>query len=550
MKTKISLIMTGAVSLGSFEAGVLTEVLYALDYRTRQGTPYELDVVTGASAGAMTAALVGHIVMNDFRKRSNLYRAWVELVSIENLLADPPANALLSADPIHQIAEECITPPYSIDERASFAPDVMRMTLTLSNLNGYDRAIKPLVGAPFVSTFFDDHRTFLLASAAAALDSARSEATWNLVRQFAIASGSFPIAFPPISLTRNVLDYDDAGLISAFCPLPTYVDGGLFNNQPIGEAVRLSREADAESLDQPRRYLFVNASVDNSLFMNQRQMAPILDAPPMLVKRIADVIVNEARASDWIKALLINDQVVWRDRFVDSLIGLVQNVTVDNAPALIDGLTNLDLSILVERKDHPFGRPGTPALDDLLASTRAKYKARLDAAPELGPTRRTVLELIFFALDHIADLDARKRIDLMSIAPQRQLAGEQLDAFGGFFKKEYREYNFRYGRQVAHGLLSSPVSLGAYPREQGPEPYQQYEIEPGWVGFPQETLGQTPRPPREKLRDLLVARAKAAIPPIKITGSTMIDGVVLAIVRYFVGELARLRLDKMLELDK
>ena len=58
-KHKISLIMTGAVSLGSFQAGAITELLYALIYDfTKNDREYELDVITGASAGAMTAGLV------------------------------------------------------------------------------------------------------------------------------------------------------------------------------------------------------------------------------------------------------------------------------------------------------------------------------------------------------------------------------------------------------------------------------------------------------------------------------------------------------------
>lgn len=107
-KNKISLIMTGAVSLGSFEAGAITELLYALDHFTKNGREYELDVITGASAGAMTAGLVANIVMNDFTRLSNLYKAWVEMVTIDDLLADPPGNSLLSRSPIERIAQTCL----------------------------------------------------------------------------------------------------------------------------------------------------------------------------------------------------------------------------------------------------------------------------------------------------------------------------------------------------------------------------------------------------------------------------------------------------------
>ena len=56
MKTrKIALILAGGVSLGSYEAGVLTELLYALQSLNAtaeaEGRPtFVLDVMTGSSA--------------------------------------------------------------------------------------------------------------------------------------------------------------------------------------------------------------------------------------------------------------------------------------------------------------------------------------------------------------------------------------------------------------------------------------------------------------------------------------------------------------------
>jgi predicted acylesterase/phospholipase RssA len=549
MTTKISLIMTGAVSLGSFEAGVLTELLYALDHQCRNGNQYELDVITGASAGAMTAGLVAFAIMNDYTRRSNLYRAWVDLVEIESLLNDPPSNALLSQLPIQQIADQCLAPPYTTKNRASFAPQLLRMTLTLSNLNGYDRTLRAAAGAPFVSTFFDDRKIFRLSGDADAPLGVQSPQTWQQIGQFAIASGAFPLAFPPSVLERFLLEYDDPQLITQFSPRAAFIDGGTFNNQPIGEAVKLSREADLDDFAQDRRYIFVNASVNNSMFVSEEQLKPALDMPVALVKRIADAIYNEARTSDWIRALLINDQIVWRDKFIDSLIKIVMDSTVTDTPNLIAELTALNQEIVAGTTGEPEQRDGGLSLQDRLARTRSRYKAKLDAVAGLGPVRREVLELIFFAIDQVADLDARNRINIVSIAPAHRLAGEQLDAFGGFFRKEYRQYNFRYGRQTAHELLGKQEVLGAYPQEIGAEPFQQYEIPAEWQSFPEDTLADTPRRPREQLRDLLVQRAKDLVSTIDFTGWAGIDRLVAVAAREIVGVLARRRLDTLLELS-
>lgn len=73
--------MTGAVSLGSFEAGALTGLLWALEQHFKDAKKYELDVITGAPAGAMVAGLVANLMMNDSSRRANLYKAWVEMVT-------------------------------------------------------------------------------------------------------------------------------------------------------------------------------------------------------------------------------------------------------------------------------------------------------------------------------------------------------------------------------------------------------------------------------------------------------------------------------------
>ena len=74
---KVALIIAGAVSLGSYEAGALTELLYALDKLNKKsneegnGNAYELDVITGASAGSLTAAMVARII-EEMRKSTQL----------------------------------------------------------------------------------------------------------------------------------------------------------------------------------------------------------------------------------------------------------------------------------------------------------------------------------------------------------------------------------------------------------------------------------------------------------------------------------------------
>ena len=66
MSKKLAITISGAVSLGSYEAGVLYEVITAIgqhnqDPHTSEDERIYIDVLTGASAGGMTAAIAAQI---------------------------------------------------------------------------------------------------------------------------------------------------------------------------------------------------------------------------------------------------------------------------------------------------------------------------------------------------------------------------------------------------------------------------------------------------------------------------------------------------------
>ena len=103
----ITLIIAGGVSLGSYEAGVLTELLYALENLVARpnGDRYRIDVMAGGSAGSITAALVARTIMHDYAGMKHvLHEAWVEKVDIERLMDGPGPDSLLSNDVQHELA--------------------------------------------------------------------------------------------------------------------------------------------------------------------------------------------------------------------------------------------------------------------------------------------------------------------------------------------------------------------------------------------------------------------------------------------------------------
>src|SRR5580698_538618 len=95
MPKRLAITIAGAVSLGSYEAGVLYEVLNAIqqhntDAATGSDDRIEIDVLTGASAGGMTAIILGQkLLFNsaDFvgPYENPIYDCWVERIGLQGL---------------------------------------------------------------------------------------------------------------------------------------------------------------------------------------------------------------------------------------------------------------------------------------------------------------------------------------------------------------------------------------------------------------------------------------------------------------------------------
>lgn len=97
MPKKLAITIAGAVSLGSYEAGVLYEVLDAIhqhnnDPATTDNDRVMIDVLTGASAGGMTAIILAQKLLysaGEFQGPYDnpLYNLWVKRINLTGLQA-------------------------------------------------------------------------------------------------------------------------------------------------------------------------------------------------------------------------------------------------------------------------------------------------------------------------------------------------------------------------------------------------------------------------------------------------------------------------------
>ncbi|HEX8849738.1 MAG TPA: patatin-like phospholipase family protein [Gemmatimonadaceae bacterium] len=533
---KLALILSGAVSLGSFEAGVLTELLYVLDLLAARGKRWTLDVVTGASAGSMTAALLARAVMNDFADRALLHDAWVERIDIRGLTMDMPANAVLSKRPVEKIADDfLLARPLGTAARARFAPDALRLSFTLSNMSGVDYAIPDRLsqGQSFTSTFFAERRRFTLDD-----DRARQLAAWTAIRNAAVASGSFPLAFPPSMVESSKEAWPNA----ATDPFPRefcYVDGGVFNNEPIREAIQLSLAADGDELDDDRKFLLVDANLNRSAAVEFTSEKSLLAT----AARLASIVEGEATANDWLRARRVNQEIAWRDELLVRLRAMVASNSVADPKAFNDELLRSAEAIVAKKQALFPGRYPADYLEQSLIRTAHRHA---EVIAGLGPERTAMLTTMIFVLNSIAGLDRKDELDIDVIyADPGQTAGDRLMSFGGFFNREWREFDFRVGRQKAYALLPKIVGIEeGYPREQGPQGMDLYV---NHVDYSNVTMRDADEGLRRRLRDSAVAKVKAMSSDY-VPGPRWLRFATGPVARWAVGKVIGKKIDELLEL--
>ena len=499
----IALVLSGAVSLGSWEAGVVDELLYQLDRLNRDRSPadqFKIDVITGASAGAMTGALVGRAVMVGIEDRQFLRNAWVDDIDISRLLGGVPVNALLSKRPIDEIARRYIATP-EVASPSSMAPPRLLMRFTVTNMSGVDYELQgnPRPGAThanFVSTFHAERREFAIH------DGNRLDTdTWDAIRDAAIASGNFPFAFAPHELSSAEEQWPDHAL-SPFPAVFTYIDGGLFNNEPLGDAVALARKLDGSGghagLDPSRVFLLVDANLNGTTRDEEFSANSTL---PETVFRTLAVLLGESSALDWLKARRVNNEIGWRDDFLRVLAKLVMTTDVDDPGSFqttlelaADGIVNKKREIFPDRYDDGYRQRGVDR-------TMARYASFTEG---MGDDRARIFGTLAFLLNSVSGLDNKEHLNLHVIyTTPDQTAGDRMRSFAGFFSHEWRLHDYRVGRRTANEELKWILE-----REPGT-----YEHEPNIVYDPPDlgdvNMGNAPRPPREMLRDATLKKVDA-----------------------------------------
>lgn len=254
---RIAIILSGAVALGSFEAGVICELLKAVE----RGAPLMIDIIVGSSAGAIIGSLAAKSLVTGVPFEQPL-RQWTAFTlqqltvgyetSDEAIARGQPLDrGILSSEAVRRIMDQYLVadPVERSFQPACPAPRVV-LGITLSNLDGL-----PGTGAPDDENRFTEAVFFRFAPPEPdrISQSPYPPAVWQRVSTIARTSSAFPGAFDPESipwrdriLIPGLLEelWENESLLNRLHELdptiqPTmrYADGGILDEQPMERAI-------------------------------------------------------------------------------------------------------------------------------------------------------------------------------------------------------------------------------------------------------------------------------------------------------------------------
>lgn len=416
---EVGLVLAGAVSAGAYTAGVMDYLIEALEswHQAKEkgaAVPMhnvKIKVITGASAGGMTAAIsVVELLRRAAKKgpppagyKSLMYQAWVKEIDIEKLLCtsdlekNPQVKSLLDSTVIDSIADEIIRPE---DPPAwqpiPFVDEKLKLYLTLSNLRGLPYSIR-LNGETNLPYGMTDHADYQYVE----ISAGTTAKEWRMLRNAAVATGAFPVGLASRLIKRDTSEYKERILCDGRAVTKNLqldvandeayhfvaVDGGMLNNEPIELARSVWNKEKSSTVQDAVESRWLDES------------------PKTIVK------MEEGR-----KAIIIADP------FPDQPeIG--ENPTEEDT-----GLLNILGKVIGAMRSQSLFK-----IEELiLASTENVYSRFL-----IAPVRKT-------QTGHNAE---------------RAIASGFFHGFGGFLAEEFREHDYHLGRRNCQQFLKKHFAL-------------------------------------------------------------------------------------------
>ncbi len=447
---RLSLTISGAVALGAYEGGALAALLHATRPLVGGDVPLlAIDVMSGASAGSITALLAARALLEGHDPVAVMSGAWVERDSLGALLAHG-SDAPLSIEALRDTARDLLDPPGTPDPRRQAHP--VRLSYALAVLRGLDYRLPRLGREPIAASTSVDFFDHTLAPAEP-IDGLVSPAGASPL-DAALASAANAMGFPPYLLDRSAVwaQYLAAG-VDNLPPDPDrslwYTDGGTLDNEPLGRTLDLANEADAAPGGGQAGRLHLLIHPHPTAAVRDRAWADPDRQPTFVQSAVRAFGLQRAQSiyADLKHLEKTNTRITWLDRLAGELGPVLENLSPADRARVDEALERALASMRDDAAVLRAQRLGTEAPAPAPGERRDG-----EVAPTLAPLGDRFRE----ALAKVAGVGGKRpaRADVISplLLPasashpvEEILSGETLFHFGGFLDEEMRRNDFDVG---------------------------------------------------------------------------------------------------------
>lgn len=461
---KVALVFTGALSLGSFEAGVAYEIVKYIQEEENPGI--EIDVVVGTSAGALTGAMMAMALVNGADPQI-LEESWLSVKLEDLLMLNSRDKSILSGSKVEQIVSRYIAP---LDESKIRYKSTQPINLAavVTNLDGVKYSIQRARGKEFsISAIgYEDAVRFNIT---------KDFSDWERLRSAVTASSSFPVAFEHKKLLREQREYKRNQIHNFNGETTRYFncsDGGIVNNQPLSMAIEIVNDLPIYGSDEgyERIFLVVDPSPPEADLLSLKEYS-LFDVAS---KALWTIPRNQTLFKDLLLLEKVNRRIHWKNSFI-SVIAEMWNR---------QKLTLAEDKALNELCCQIAGFKGKTILGIEPGEYLKTEKRRLAVAYQEQLKRVSDSDSFLkycFLLEQISDLRNKQDISVEMICPsdaEKELAGVICGSFGGFLDTNFMKHDFNVGRTYAKRWLKTEVDLSrkTYFREQELSPKIQKQV--------------------------------------------------------------------------
>lgn len=458
---RLAICLSGGGSLGAYEAGAIYEILRALKHNNENATDPSrhiyIDVLTGASAGAINCTLLSFLLSymgESFvsAKNNALFEYWVkDAFMFETGITDglgrseDPRYSLLNAEYLGKIVEKQLdrrydSRPRPVAQRHPAVSDSLSVGMALANMTGLDFQIQYTQPEEKTFTYTRYQDEYVVNIDGQAFDLKKY---WMRVLEHALASGGFPFGLRCREVNRHKSEFSpEIDLALANWPNRTdkaefaYIDGGLFNNQPLGLARAIARKRDRESVNKSRAYLYISPFEKKSSITNDFHADDATYGP--LAVQILKAMLNQSRYQELSRAFGDQKQQKLFSVFGQALVESIKEQSSEGNAIMQSILNKLRVSSesgIQEIVDEVSRDAPDAAMKGILSRLLPEYMER--------------------------------DMTLYAITPGQDLCGGGLLTFQGFFNEDFRKHDYAVGRKDALAWLQlmqndnrlGPISL-------------------------------------------------------------------------------------------